>query len=113
MRQSGSDHRLVKKCPRREHDFAVCDTHYPYRGRALSSVVLSAVRQDDHWRGKIAWPNYTPRYFGRFDSQAEAERWIVDHQWLTEQRQEPDADDPDTTNDRSTIVRTSTSLASR
>jgi hypothetical protein len=60
--------------------------------------VLSPVRQSDHWRVKLAWPNHTPRYFGKFNSQVEAEEWIRQHRWLTEQRQEPDvaeADDPD------------------
>jgi hypothetical protein len=27
-----------------------------------------------------------PRFFGKFDSQAQAEKWIAEHQWLTEQR---------------------------
>jgi hypothetical protein len=39
---------------------------------------------------EIAWPNKTPRYFGKFHSQAEAEKWIANHHWLTERDQEPD-----------------------
>jgi hypothetical protein len=66
--------------------------------------VLSPVRQWGYWRVKIAWPNATPRYFGKFNSQAEAERWIARHRWLTEQRQEPnvtaDSGDPETPGDR-------------
>jgi hypothetical protein len=42
---------------------------------------------------KIAWPNKTPRYFGKFPSQAEAEKWIANHHWLTERDQEPDEDE--------------------
>jgi hypothetical protein len=66
--------------------------------------MLSPVKQADHWRVKIAWPGQVARFFGRFDTEAEAERWIEEHRWLTEQRQEPDAvepdaDDPHTTND--------------
>jgi hypothetical protein len=60
--------------------------------------VLSPVRQWGYWRVKIAWPKHTPRYFGKFNSQVEAEEWITQHRWLTKQRQEPDvaeADDPD------------------
>jgi hypothetical protein len=37
----------------------------------------------------------TSHYFGKFQSQAEAEQWIADHRWTTTQRQEPDADLPD------------------
>jgi hypothetical protein len=32
------------------------------------------------------------RYFGKFETQAEAQRWIAEHRWLTEQR-EPASDD--------------------
>jgi hypothetical protein len=56
-----------------------------------------------HWRVKIAWPNTAPRYFGHFDTKAEAEKWIAEHHRLTEQREEPDvarADDPEALNDR-------------
>jgi hypothetical protein len=56
----------------------------------LSSVVLSPVIQASYWRVKLAWPESSPRYFGKFDSQAAAEKWIEDHRWLTTQRQEPD-----------------------
>ena len=43
---------------------------------------LTAVRGWDHWRVKMAWPDHTPRFFGKFASQAEAEKWIADHHWL-------------------------------
>ena len=57
----------------------------------MSSVVLTpVVAARGIWRVKIAWPDATPRYFGKFKSQAEAEKWIELHRWLTEQRQEPD-----------------------
>jgi hypothetical protein len=75
----------------------------PTGERALSSVVLSPVRQAGYWRVKIAWPNHTPRYFGKFNSQAEAEKWIEEHRWLIEQRQErmPTIPTPQTTVERS------------
>ena len=69
--------------------------HDPYGGRALSKLELSPVRQGDHWRVKIAWPDAIPRYFGKFNSQAEAEKWIEDHRWLTTQRQKSDVASPD------------------
>jgi hypothetical protein len=65
----------------------------------MSSVVLTPVTQAGHWRVKIAWPGKTPHYFGRFNSQAEAEQWIADHHWMTEQRQEPGADEPEAADD--------------
>jgi hypothetical protein len=64
-------------------------------GRALSTAVLLPIRQGDDWRVKIAWPHAIPRYFGKFNSQAEAEKWIEDHRWLTTQRQKSDVAPPD------------------
>jgi hypothetical protein len=49
---------------------------------------LKPIRQGDYWRVEIAWPGQT-RLFGKFRSQADAEKWIEDHRWLTK-RQEPD-----------------------
>jgi hypothetical protein len=46
--------------------------------------------QSKYWRVQMAWPESHPRYFGKFDSRAEAEKWIEKHDWLTEQNQEPD-----------------------
>jgi hypothetical protein len=48
-------------------------------------VTLTAVQGPDYWRVKIAWPNSIPRYFGKFASKPEAEKWIAEHHWLTEQ----------------------------
>jgi hypothetical protein len=63
----------------------------------VGSVVLTLVRQRDHWRVKMTWWKKT-RYFGQFNSQSEAEKWIEEHRWLTDQREEPgvaEADDPE------------------
>jgi hypothetical protein len=63
----------------------------------MSTVVLTPVAEALYWRVKIARPNKTPHFFGKFQSRADAERWIAEHRWMTEQRQEPDlakADDP-------------------
>ena len=68
----------------------------------MSSVVLTSVTQAGYWRVKLAWPHKTPHYFGKFQSQAEAELWIAEHHWLTKQPQEPDAEqayDPEVPND--------------
>jgi hypothetical protein len=64
----------------------------------MSSVVLTPVAEAGYWRVKLAWPKRTPHYFGKFQSRTEAERWIAEHHWLTEQRQEPDVD-PEVPND--------------
>jgi hypothetical protein len=47
----------------------------------------------------MTWPNKTPRFFGRFESEADAERWIEEHRWLTTQPQEPGADEPEAVDD--------------
>ncbi len=51
----------------------------------MAGVLLVPVRQDDHWRVQLAWANGKTRYCGKFGSQPEAERWIAEHHWLTEQ----------------------------
>jgi len=48
-------------------------------------VELTVVQRQDRWRVKMAWPGRIPRFFGKFDSKAEAEKWIAEHHWLTEQ----------------------------
>jgi hypothetical protein len=59
----------------------------------MSSIVLTPITEAGHWRIKMTWPNNrnTPRFFGRFETRAEAEKWIADHIRLTERRQEPTA----------------------
>ena len=42
---------------------------------------LKPVRRD-RWRIQISRPDYKPRFFGDFDSEAEAARWIKEHSWL-------------------------------
>jgi hypothetical protein len=60
--------------------------------------VLTPVAEVGYWRVKIAWPRKTPRYFGTFQSQAEAQNWI-EHRWFITQPQEPGADDPEPDDD--------------
>jgi hypothetical protein len=39
----------------------------------------------------MAWPNNTVRFFGKFLSRREAEKWIEkQHGWLSKQNQKPD-----------------------
>jgi hypothetical protein len=45
-------------------------------------VKLTTVQGRDYWRVKMAWPDSTPRYFGKFASKAEAEKWIAEHHWM-------------------------------
>jgi hypothetical protein len=40
---------------------------------------LKAIMRGDRWRIQMSWPGYNPRFFGDFDSEAEAERWIKQH----------------------------------
>jgi hypothetical protein len=56
----------------------------------VSSVAFKPIWQSGSWRVEIRWPNQTPRYFGKFTSRTEAEKWIEEHHWLTKQPQEPD-----------------------
>jgi hypothetical protein len=43
--------------------------------------------------------NEHPHYFGKFQSQAEAEQWIAAHHWMTTQSQEPGANNPEAADD--------------
>jgi len=44
------------------------------------------LRQKYQALGLLARQNGVARsHFGKFDSQAEAEKWIAEHHWLTEQ----------------------------
>jgi hypothetical protein len=57
-----------------------------------SLATLTAVQGWDYWRVKLVWPDHAPRLFGKFASKAEAEKWIAEHHWLTEQsKPAPDA----------------------
>jgi len=60
----------------------------------MGSVVLTTVAGAGYWRVALKWPKRPTHYFGKFHSQAEAEKWIEDHRWLTEQRQGPDVAPP-------------------
>ena len=51
----------------------------------MSSIMLTPVTQSGYWRVKIAWPEVSPRYFGKFRSREEAEKWIEKHCWVTKQ----------------------------
>jgi hypothetical protein len=62
----------------------------------VASVVLTPVRQGDHWRVKMKWLKKTPRYFGQFKTEAEAAKWIEEHQRLIDRPQDPDETSPDT-----------------
>jgi hypothetical protein len=46
-------------------------------------LTLSPIQQSGFWRVEMAWPGHSPRYFGWFVSQLDAERWIEEHRWLT------------------------------
>jgi hypothetical protein len=43
---------------------------------------LKPVQRGDRWRIQMSWPGYNARFFGDFNSEAEATRWIKDHSWL-------------------------------
>ena len=43
---------------------------------------LKAVKRGDRWRIQMSWPDRMPRFFGEFETEAEAARWIKEHSWL-------------------------------
>jgi hypothetical protein len=55
------------------------------------SVVLTPIRQSGYWRVEIAWPDHPPRYFGKFPSKDEAEKWIAEHRWLIRRQNDIEA----------------------
>jgi hypothetical protein len=52
-------------------------------------VELKPVKQRSYWRVEMTWQQRSPRYFGKFDTQEEAEKWIAEHRWLTKKSQRP------------------------
>ena len=71
--------------------------HYCSDGGCELSVTLTPVIQSGYWRVRLTWPGHAARFFGRFNSEAEAEQWIAEHRWLTEQREPPNGDYPEGT----------------
>jgi hypothetical protein len=67
-------------------------------GRLVDSATLQPVAQKGFWRVKLAWPN-RHLFFGKFLTQAEAEKWIEQHRWLTEQHQKANAASRDKSNE--------------
>lgn len=65
----------------------------------MNSVMLTPVALKGFWRVKMTWPNKSVHFFGKFLSRAEAEKWIEQHRWLTEQCQEPGANEPQALDD--------------
>jgi hypothetical protein len=68
-------------------------------GGFVNSATLKPVAHKGYWRVKMAWPD-RHHFFGKFLSQEEAEKWIEQHCWLTEQRQKPNVTSRDKSNDR-------------
>jgi len=58
--------------------------------RNRGGLTLSPIVQSDHWRVEFSWPNRPSRYFGKFETKQDAEKWISEHRWMTEMRQEPE-----------------------
>jgi hypothetical protein len=59
-------------------------------------LTLSPIQQSGFWRVKMAWPGNSPRHFGWFVSQSDAERWIQEHRWLTTQNHDHHEKAPET-----------------
>jgi hypothetical protein len=53
-------------------------------------IKVTPVAKANYWLVTIAWPNETLHFVGKFQTKAEAEKWIERHPRMTEQRQEPD-----------------------
>ncbi len=49
---------------------------------------LKPVKWGARWRIQMSWPDYNPRYFGDFDGEVEAVRWIKEHSWLAPDKEE-------------------------
>jgi hypothetical protein len=47
------------------------------------SPIMSLVYREGVWRVRIVWPeHHRQRYFGRFASRSEAQRWVSEHQQM-------------------------------
>jgi hypothetical protein len=64
-------------------DFGEAAHDRNHGGRFVNSATLEPVARKGYWRVKMTWPN-RHHFFGKFLSQAEAEKWIEQHRWLAE-----------------------------
>ena len=48
-----------------------------------NSPTMSLVYKESVWRVRIVWPKHRQRFFGKFASKAEAQRWLSEHQRMT------------------------------
>jgi hypothetical protein len=63
-------------------------------------VFTPVAASSGYWRVKMKWSHQQPRYFGKFQSKEEAEKWIAAHHWLTTRPQlEPGAEYPEADDD--------------
>lgn len=53
-----------------------------------TGIVMRPVLSRGLWRVLMKWPGRPIRHFGRFESEAEAIRWIAEHRWLEKQNLE-------------------------
>ena len=54
-------------------------------------MTLKSLKLSNYWRVQMAWPDSNPRFFGKFNSQADAEKWIVEHRWLMQRQNDVEA----------------------
>ena len=55
----------------------------------MGDIVLRPVKLGEHWRVEMAWRGRKPRYFGKFETQAEAEKWIEEHRSTAAYQRQP------------------------
>jgi hypothetical protein len=55
----------------------------------MDRTQLIAVERNGHWTVCIIWSNGKKAYFGKYDSEREAERWIEQHKWMTTEAELP------------------------
>jgi hypothetical protein len=71
------------------HHAALNERTFSRWGGGLSSLVLKAVEEAGRWRVELAWPNRPDVTSATSNPQEEAEQWIEEHCWLTDQALEP------------------------
>jgi hypothetical protein len=52
----------------------------------MARTQLTSVKRNGHWAVRLAWPNGSIHYVGRYADRREANKWIAEHRWMTAER---------------------------
>ena len=76
---------IEKRDVRTNQNGVLAHVRIRYNAR-MDRTQLEAVERRGYWAVRITWPNGAKHYFGKYNSEREANQWIEKHGWLTAAR---------------------------